>query len=396
MKLSMRRAGPLPSALKLMVAAACCLATLGSAPAGAAPPPLDSIPPAATPREIQLGDQAVAEIAKDPKIKFLDLKIPANKALSDKLNAMAAILGKVSLRPLIKYQVRIIDDKDINAFTVPNGHIYVYRGLTEAAGSDDELASVLAHEIGHNCMMHALRAQQKAKPLNWLSIAALLAALSGRSGADIAQMTPYLVTGIMNGYTIEYEKEADHCAIDELAKTTYNPSALVTFMNRMSDEEMRSPEIQLGIFQTHPTSPERASAALAQLAEKHIAFTPRDVSGGAQATVEAASPQQATVQWGKQNLFEINTPAGAATDAKTLATRAAKQLNDLMRANLHLFEITAEGDDQGATLSARGIVLTHISPADAQLQKMSPLALAQKWKANFTRLFWSETMKGNL
>ncbi len=105
-------------------------------------------PPNATPREIEQGKKAAADL--EPKIKLIDgSKNPKDKALLDKLNKIAGELGKASLRPGIKYTVKLIEDKDLNAFTLPNGYVYMYRGLVEFAGSDDELAAVLAHEIAH-------------------------------------------------------------------------------------------------------------------------------------------------------------------------------------------------------------------------------------------------------
>ena len=79
--------------------------------------------------------------------------------------------------------------------------------------------------------------------------------LNNQTGANIAQIAPYILTGIVNSYSVGYEKEADEAAIEQMAKTSYNPSALVSFMNRLTEEERRHPEIELGIYQTHPASP---------------------------------------------------------------------------------------------------------------------------------------------
>lgn len=354
------------------------------------------VPPGPTPKEVEIGSKAAAEIEKDPKTKFLDLKVPANKAMADKLNAMVDRLGKVSLRPQIPYSAKIIDSDEVNAFTLPNGHIYVYRGLMELVGSDDELAAVMAHEIGHNAMMHALRGEQKAKPLNWVSIAALLAALTSKSGADVAAMTPYVLTGVMNGFTVEYEQEADKAAIHDMIKASYNPSALVTFMNRLSAEELRRPKVELGIFQDHPPSPERSASALAELKKLGIPFTPRLVEGAKQSVVTSAAPDKATVNYNGVTLMEIVTAPRANPDAKTRAAAASTRINDLMRNNLRLYELTVSGDDSGAAIVARGKDVIRITPADAKLQDTTPLALVRKWKENFNRLFWSETLKGNL
>jgi hypothetical protein len=67
-----------------------------------------------------------------------------------------------------------------------------------------------------------------------------------------------------------------------------------------------------------------------------------------------------------------------------------------MRANLRMHEITSEGDESNARLLARGVELVRITPADAKLSGLSPGACAQKWRDNFRRLFWRETINGKL
>lgn len=360
-------------------------------------------PPTATPKEIELGKKAADELEKDPKIKLVDgSKDPKDKALLDKLNKMVTEIGKVSLRPGIKYNVKLIEDKDLNAFTLPNGQVYVYRGLVEFAGSDDEIAAVLAHEIGHNAMMHSMRGQAKARKLNWVSLAAMAAMLSGgRSGGDIAQFSQYLLIGIMNGYGEEYEKEADRAAIADLSKTSYNPSALVTFMQRLNQEEKRRPDIgELGIFRTHPPSETRAAAAMTTILDLGLKFTPREVTGAREATVVEAKDRVA-VKFGDVTLLEFalqpQSPAPQTPSSpKARAEQAAQQINQLLRANLAMHEIQADGDASSARLLARGVEVARVTSEDARLQNLTPLASAQKWRDSFRRVFWREAIKGKL
>lgn len=374
------------------------------------------LPPSATPKEIEMGRKAAAELEKSPKIKLLDgSKDPVAKALLDKLNTMARELGKASARPLIEYKVKVVEDDSLNAFTLPNGQIYVSRGLLDAVSSDDEVAAVLSHEIGHNAHMHALRGQAKTKPLQWVSLAALAAMLTGgKAGADIAQLTPYVLTGIVNSYSVEYEKEADQAAVDQMKTTRYNPSALVTFMQRLTEAERRRPSIELGIFQTHPLSPQRVAAARKAITQAGLEFNPRDVEGTRRATVESKDSGVAQVKFGGVTLLEFvpqaSAPQGGASQTgasqpgvavsapapKARAEAVAARINELLRANLKWHEIAARGDANAALLVARGVEIVRITPADARPLNTTPLALAQKWKVNFGRLFWGETINGGL
>lgn len=377
----------------------CAALPLSLLPACAATPGKDEAPPrAATDKEIEMGRKAAEEFEKDPKTKVLDpAKDPANKALIDKLDKMVEMLGKVSTRPEIKYSVKIIDDKDVNAFTLPNGQIYVYKGLVEFSNSDDELAAVLAHEIGHNARMHALRGEAKARKLSWAGLAAMLMALTagGRNGAGIAQMSQYLLIGIMNGYGVEYEKEADQAAIQELVKTSYNPSAIVTFMQRLAMEEKGHPEIELGIFRTHPPSEERAEAAKTEITKMGLTFNPRAVTGGRLAKV-IESGDRFTVKRGDVVLFELAFSDKDKSSVEQRAIAAAQAVNDLMRAGLQAHEIRAEIVPGGAHLVARGQEIVPVSIADAALQKTAPLDCAEKWRTNWGRIFWKETIGAKL
>jgi Zn-dependent protease with chaperone function len=390
-------------------------------------------PPAATKHEIELGKKEAERLEKNPKIKFIDAKDPKNKQLLDKLNAMVRELGKASLRPKIEYSVKVLEENDTNAFTLPAGRIYMTRGLINLAGSDDELAAVLAHEIGHTEYMHVTRGQSKMKPLQWAGLAAMAAMIAGgKAGSDVSRIAPYILTGIANTYSVDFEKEADQAAIDQMKQTKYNPSAMVTFMQKMRDEESRRPEVDLGIYQTHPATPERVHAAMQALQAAGIPYTPRDVVGSRQATViePKDKPNVAAVQFGNVTLLELAplttapTTSGAlpvvgpdtqatttmqpstqpsttpvTVDPSTAKARAevvATRINDLLRANLRWHEISVSGDDSGATLVARGTVIARVMPADAKLENTTPLALAQKWRNNFGRLFWNETINGKL
>lgn len=359
------------------------LALAGHAAAPTAPPR------EATAREVELGKKAAAEFEKAKSTKLLDPKSsPEAAALLQKLNVMATRLGGVSERPGIKYSIKVVEDDDVNAFTLPNGHIYFYRGLIDFAASDDELAGVVAHEIGHNSRMHALRGQAKAKKLSWASLAAMAAVLAGgRSGADVAQFSQYLLIGVMNGYGIEYEKEADTAAVTDMVKAGYNPSALVTFMQRLETKEKRSPEVRLGIFQTHPASEERANACLHAIEAAGVAFTPRQVTGGLTATtVEKAD--RFSVELGDIALVELaKSGRGSEVRAQDIADRINQHLKNGLQ--LHQLSVNPEG-----RLLASGLEVAAASAADAQLVSLTPRATAQGWLNQFQRLFWKERING--
>lgn len=352
--------------------------------------PLDPDHPPATvlPQETKLGDASVKEFEADKTTKMLDLSVPANRAMQDKVEAMVKKLGAASPRPGIAYTVKIVDNTDINAFTLPGGHVYVFKGLMDFISSDDELAGVLAHELGHNARLHALRGQAKSKKLSWINLAAMAAMLAGgQNGANVAQFSQFALIGAMNGYGVGLEKEADSSAVETMRKAGYNPSALVTFMQRLQVEENHHPDIKLGIFATHPPSDERAAAVMSQMTRDGIAFTPHEVSGSAQFTVEE-KPDRFVIAMNNLTLLEFSKSG----DGKTRAQDAASRLNDLWKTDLKAYEITVAVD---GTLTGRGQTIARPTADDAKLNGVAtPVLTAQKWSSNFGRLFWRMQLNG--
>ncbi|BCM92117.1 metalloprotease LoiP [Abditibacteriota bacterium] len=348
----------------------------------------DHPPATVLPSETKMGDESVKEFEGDKTTKMLDLKVPANRAMQDKVEAMVKKLGAATTRPGIAYTVKIVDNTDINAFTLPGGHVYVFKGLMDFISSDDELAGVLAHELGHNARLHALRGQSRAKKLSWINLAAMAAMLAGgQNGANVAQFSQLALLGAMNGYGVSLEKEADASAVETMQKAGYNPSALVTFMRRLQIEENHHPDIKLGIFATHPPSDERAEALLSQMKRDGVPFTPNDVKGGAQFTVDEKSDRFAVVM-NSLTVLEV----AKTDDGKTRAQDAASRLNDLWKSDLKAYEVAVAGD---GTLTGRGQTIARPSADDAKLNGVATPALTgQKWSSNFGRLFWRMQLNG--
>lgn len=352
-------------------------------------------PPAATPKEIELGEKASKQMDKDTTIKILDpKKDAASQALYDKLNAMAAKLGKVSGRPQIKYNVKVIDSKELNAFTLPNGNLYFYSGLLDTLYSDDEIAAVMAHEIGHNVCMHALRGASKSRKFSLLNLAVLLAALGGggKDAGAAVMFSQYLSVGLLNQYSEEFESEADIVGVAELIKAGYNPSAMVTVMKRFAAQDQRHPAINPGIFQDHPEPTDRADAITAAIKAAGLQYNPREVNGVTGAEVITKTNTTA-IEFRQKLLMEF---PGIDDATKARANDTVNTLNNLLRNNLHLYEIQILPDGTNYTISARGINIVRVTPADAALQKTTVEKCATQWKQNLSQLFWRENLDGGL
>jgi beta-barrel assembly-enhancing protease len=143
-----------------------------------------------------------------------------------------------------------LDSPEINAMALPGGHILVTRGLMQLTDvSDDELAAILAHEIGHIELGHSRKAlirTNRTKALN------LVLSLVGRSpGAAVGMATSLAELGISR----EAELEADAFALSLLARSPYRPEGLAAFLGRARRDE-RLPG-WMSFLSTHPAVDER-------------------------------------------------------------------------------------------------------------------------------------------
>ena len=128
-------------------------------------------PPFSEEYEKRVGAEAIAQVEKE--FKLLD-----DAEAKARIQEIVSKIVPYTQRPNINYDVRLLDTDIANAFSLPGGTIYVTRGLLDEVQSDDELAGVLAHEIGHNCTWDALTQAERNKKLFRGSVAATIAAIS--------------------------------------------------------------------------------------------------------------------------------------------------------------------------------------------------------------------------
>ncbi len=148
-------------------------------------------------------------------------------------------------QPAFDYQFQVVNARDINAFALPGGPMYVNRGMIEASKNEGEMAGVMAHEISHVALRHATAQQTKLNnPLNQiLGIGAVLggAILGGGTGAQIGQM---IAAGSFLRYSRDYETQADILGARIMADAGYDPRDLANMFRTIAGESggSRAPE----------------------------------------------------------------------------------------------------------------------------------------------------------
>jgi len=152
------------------------------------------------------------------------------------------------------YQFAVVRDPRINAFAVPGGWVYVHGGLLAAAKSDDEVAAVLGHEIGHVHAHHIVRQQEKTSVLSYAS---LLGMLIGVVQPAAGALTSAASQAVALQYQRDFEQEADYLGARYMQAAGYDPRAMLDFFKQLSDQQRLSPSLAPPYLQTHPMSDER-------------------------------------------------------------------------------------------------------------------------------------------
>lgn len=197
-----------------------------------------------TEQEVAIGDSVSKQIEK--AYKLVD-----DKHMQERVELIGNRLAKVCDRKDLIYHFKVLDINDINAVSLPGGWVYIFKGLVEKSKNDDELAGVIAHEIGHIAARHAVKQQQAGSIMN---IAMIAAALAG--GGNASQATNLALTSLMAAYSREDEFEADRRAVIYTKKAGYDPDALITFMQTM--HEVGKNKIRpYTYFRSHPYEGER-------------------------------------------------------------------------------------------------------------------------------------------
>jgi len=188
-----------------------------------------------------------------------------NPALQNYVQSIGVKLAAKSHRSNLTYRFTVLDSKEVNAFALPGGYIYITRGLMAYLNSEAELAAVLGHEIGHVTARHSVR-QHSATQLT--NIGAVLTSLfvPGMTQAS-NQLVQFAGGALLSGYGRSHELEADRLGAEYLARTNYNPEAMLDVIRVLKNQEVfereqaqaegRQPRIYHGVFSTHPDNDTR-------------------------------------------------------------------------------------------------------------------------------------------
>ena len=151
------------------------------------------------------------------------------------------------------YNIIVLDNAQINAFTIPGGNIYVFSGLISFCESPEQLAAVLAHEMGHVEKRHTVDRLAREFGLSVL--------FSIMTGGDTVLLTDLYQTLISSGFSRSQEKEADQFALNLLEDASISPKSIASFFRKLNRENLAYDE-NIELVMTHPHNNTRIKASL--------------------------------------------------------------------------------------------------------------------------------------
>lgn len=204
-------------------------------------------------QERKMGDEAARGIDAQTRI--------VTGPVADWVASVGARLAAVSDKEF-NYSFKVVEGKEINAFALPGGHVYVFTGIRKIARNDDELAAILAHEITHAEDHHFARQYGKASKRG-----AILGVLSAVVGLpNVAQQIVGLADFAMTQkYSRTHETEADLKGMQRMARAGFNPSAMVSILERLAKEDESGGGSLDQWFGDHPDAGRRIGRARNQL-----------------------------------------------------------------------------------------------------------------------------------
>jgi predicted Zn-dependent protease len=155
----------------------------------------------------------------------------------------------------VPFTIKVIDSDVVNAMALPGGFFYVNSGLILAADEEAEMAGVMAHEIAHVAACHVAR-EQTRYTLMQLATIPLIFVGGGIGYGAYEAAGPAAMMGILK-FSRGFEAEADYLGVEYMYRAGYDPSAFVSFFEKIQAMEKKKPGTLAKAFETHPQTPDR-------------------------------------------------------------------------------------------------------------------------------------------
>ncbi len=209
-------------------------------------------------QEVQMGQQYSQQINAQ-------LPIISDPEVNRYVNLLGDQIASHTSRADLDWHFYVVDSKEVNAFAVPGGYVYVNRGLIERTSAMDELAGVLGHEIGHVVRRHSIKQMEQQQGAQvGVTLACVLTNICGSQAAGAA--INVAGSAVFARFSRNDEAEADQEGVVNTVRAGISPEGMVTMFEKLLDERKTRPGAVEGWFSTHPLEEDRIQAVRAQIA----------------------------------------------------------------------------------------------------------------------------------
>jgi predicted Zn-dependent protease len=201
-------------------------------------------------QEIEIGKQANAQVRK----QVTELR---DAETTEYVRGIGRRLVVYAGGPKYPYSFSVADHRELNAFALPGGPVWVHRGILQVATNESQVAGVMAHEIAHISQRHAADQLTKATMANW-GLGVLGALLGNDGGATAAKLAAgFLANGLFLKFSRDHEREADRVGLQMLTRAGWDSRGMVELFEVLRHEQKRDPGRVEMFFSTHPSPQDR-------------------------------------------------------------------------------------------------------------------------------------------
>ena len=215
---------------------------------------------ASTQQEVDMGSQYAAQIDQQ-------LPLVRDPEIVRYINLLGDSIARVSDDRNLDWQFRVVDQPDVNAFAVPGGHIYIYRGLIEKTANMSELAGVVGHEIAHVTKRHSMKQMAQAQRAN-LAVGAgcifvpeLCASGAGNAAIQVGG------GALFAKFSRDDETEADRAGVLYVTRAGIDPRGMPSMFRTLLSLRSSSPGAVEGWFASHPIEETRVRTTEQEIAK---------------------------------------------------------------------------------------------------------------------------------
>jgi Zn-dependent protease with chaperone function len=258
--------------------------------------------------DVKLGQEAAQQVQKELPL----LNDPSvEEYLSGIGQRLVRVIPAEYQHPEFRYTFRVVNQKEINAFALPGGPMFVNRGMIEAARDEGEIAGVMAHELSHVLLRHGTAQASKAQKYEIGAVAGQIlgAIVGGTAGSIIAQGSNLGISTYFMKFSREYESQADILGVQLMARAGYNPQSMANMFKTLAAQGGGGPEW----LSDHPNPGNREQrivqeAKLLNATGNPYGNTPEFQR--AQARLKGMSPALTAKQIEQQNQGQQRRPVG--------------------------------------------------------------------------------------